>query len=71
MAKQECIKVQGIVDEASGGINFKVTLDNGHQIKATLSGKLQKNYIRIMAGDRVECEMSVYDMNRGRIVTRL
>jgi translation initiation factor IF-1 len=49
---------------------FRVTLENKHQILATISGRLRQNNIRILAGDSVEVEMSPYDLNRGRIVYR-
>ncbi|MDK7340825.1 translation initiation factor IF-1, partial [Pauljensenia sp. UMB0018B] len=49
---------------------FTVVLENGHQILATVSGKIRKNYIRILAGDRVTVEMSPYDLTRGRITYR-
>ncbi|EHD29448.1 translation initiation factor IF-1 [Streptococcus pneumoniae GA06083] len=49
---------------------FTVELENGHQILATVSGKIRKNYIRILAGDRVTVEMSPYDLTRGRITYR-
>jgi len=72
MSKKDLITVKGKVDEATGGINFKVTLDNtGQQIKATLSGKMRKNYIKVGPGDKVIVEMSPYDLTRGRISTRL
>lgn len=71
MSKEQLLILKGKVDEATGGINFKVTLDNGQQIKATLSGKMRKNYIKVGPGDRVIIEMSPYDLTRGRISTRL
>lgn len=72
MSKEQLLTLKGKVDEATGGINFKVTLDgSGQQIKATLSGKMRKNYIKVGPGDRVIVEMSPYDLTRGRISTRL
>lgn len=71
MSKEQLLILKGKVDEATGGINFKVTLDNGQQIKATLSGKMRKNYIKVGPGDKVIIEMSPYDLTRGRISTRL
>lgn len=72
MSKEQLLILKGKVDEATGGINFKVTLDDtGQQIKATLSGKMRKNYIKVGPGDRVIIEMSPYDLTRGRISTRL
>ena len=71
MAKEEGkIKVDGLVIEALPGTQFRVKLDNGHEVLAYLSGKMRKHYIRILLGDRVSLEMSPYDMSRGRITSR-
>jgi len=70
MAKQDLIEVDGLVTEALGNTNFKVELDNGHEIIAHISGRMRKNYIRILVGDRVKVEMSPYDLTRGRISFR-
>ena len=70
MAKEDVIEVEGTVVESLPNTNFKVELENGHQILATVSGKIRKNYIRILAGDRVTVEMSPYDLTRGRITYR-
>ena len=70
MAKEDVIEVEGTVVETLPNTNFKVELENGHQILATVSGKIRKNYIRILAGDRVTVEMSPYDLTRGRITYR-
>ncbi len=71
MAKEEeKIVVEGTVVEALPGTQFRVRLDNGHQILAYLSGKMRKYYIRILLGDRVKVEMSPYDLTRGRITFR-
>ena len=71
MAKEEGkIKVDGLVIEALPGTQFRVKLDNGHEVLAYLSGKMRKHYIRILLGDRVSLEMSPYDMSRGRITFR-
>ncbi|MFN3491572.1 MAG: translation initiation factor IF-1 [Anaerolineales bacterium] len=64
------IKVEGLVIEALPGTQFRVRLDNGHEVLAYLSGKMRKHYIRILLGDRVALEMSPYDMSRGRITFR-
>ena len=61
---------KGKVTDASPGARFKVTLDNGHVINAVVSGKIRKNNIQIILDDNVEVEMSVYDMNLGRIIYR-
>ena len=70
MAKEDTIEVEGIVVEALPNTNFKVELENGHQILAHISGKLRMNYIKILEGDRVKVELSPYDLNRGRITWR-
>ena len=71
MAKDEGkIQVEGTVIEALPGTQFKVRLDNSHEVLAYLSGKMRKYYIRILLGDRVRVEMSPYDLSRGRIVYR-
>jgi translation initiation factor IF-1 len=70
MAKEEKIQVEGTIVEALPGTQFKVRLDNGHEVLAYLSGKMRKYYIRILLGDRVRVDMSPYDLNRGRIVYR-
>jgi translation initiation factor IF-1 len=71
MAKDEDkIQVEGLVIEALPGTQFRVRLDNGHEVLAYLSGKMRKYYIRILLGDRVRVEMSPYDLTRGRIVYR-
>ncbi|KAA3645477.1 MAG: translation initiation factor IF-1 [Chloroflexi bacterium] len=71
MAKnEEKITVEGTVVEALPGTQFRVELDNGHEVLAYLSGKMRKYYIRILLGDRVTLEMSPYDLDRGRIVYR-
>ena len=71
MAKEEDkIVVEGTVIEALPGTQFKVRLENGHEILAYLSGKMRKYYIRILLGDRVRVEISPYDLTRGRIVYR-
>jgi len=70
MAKDDIIKLSGVVDEVLPNAMFRVTLENNHPIIATISGKLRQHNIRILAGDSVEVEMSPYDLNRGRIVYR-
>ena len=70
MAKDDVIEVEGKVVDTMPNAMFKVELENGHQILATVSGKIRKNYIRILAGDRVTVEMSPYDLTRGRITYR-
>ena len=70
MAKEDVIEVEGTVIEALPNTNFKVELENGHQILAHISGKLRMNYIKILPGDKVKVELSPYDLNRGRITWR-
>mgnify|MGYP005808126317 CR=1 FL=1 len=70
LAKEDVIEVEGVVVEALPNTNFKVELENGHQILAHISGKLRMNYIKILPGDKVKVELSIYDLNRGRITWR-
>nr|WP_245335202.1 translation initiation factor IF-1 [Streptococcus oricebi] len=70
VAKDDVIEVEGKVVDTMPNAMFTVELENGHQILATVSGKIRKNYIRILAGDRVTVEMSPYDLTRGRITYR-
>jgi translation initiation factor IF-1 len=70
VSKSDLIRLSGVVDELLPSAMFRVTLENKHQIIATIAGKLRQNNIRILAGDTVEVEMSPYDLNRGRIVYR-
>ena len=70
MSKEEVIEVEGTVVEALPNTNFKVELENGHQVLAHISGKLRMNYIKILPGDKVKLELSPYDLNRGRITWR-
>lgn len=66
--KAEKPRVIGVVKEKLPNAGFLVELENGHQVLATISGKMRKHFIRIMAGDKVELELSPYDVTRGRIV---
>ena len=68
--KEEKIEVEGTVTEALPATQFKVELDNGHEVLAYLSGKMRRHYIRILLGDRVRLELSPYDLTRGRITYR-
>ena len=70
MAIEDIIEVEGTVVEALPNTNFKVELENGHQILAHISGKLRMNYIKILPGDKVKVELSPYDLTRGRITWR-
>ena len=71
MAKQALIKQDGTIVEALSNAMFKVKLENGFQVLAHVSGKIRRNYIRILLGDRITVELSPYDLTRGRIVYRL
>jgi len=70
-ANKEVIKLQGKVVEALPNAQFKVELENGHMIIAHVSGKMRKHYIRLVPGDRVEVELTPYDLTKGRISFRL
>ena len=70
MSKEDVIEVEGIVVETLPNTNFKVELENGHQILAHISGKLRMNYIKILPGDKVKVELSPYDLTRGCITWR-
>ncbi len=70
MAKEQGIQVEGRVIEALPNAMFRVELDNGHIILSHISGKMRKNYIRILPNDRVLLELSPYDLTRGRITYR-
>jgi len=70
MTKEASIEMQGIVVESLPNTTFRVKLDNGHTINAHISGRMRKNYIRILTGDRVTVELTPYDLTRGRITFR-
>ena len=70
MAKQDLIRQDGTIVEALSNAMFRVELENGHVIIATMSGKMRMNYIRILPSDQVAVEMSPYDLSRGRIIYR-
>jgi translation initiation factor IF-1 len=71
MAKEETtIEVQGKVTAALANTQFKVRLDTGHEVIAHISGKMRKNFIRILPGDTVTVEISAYDLSKGRITFR-
>ena len=70
MPKEDAIEVEGTVIEPLPNAMFRVELTNGHRILAHISGKMRKNYIRILPADRVIVELSPYDLTRGRIVYR-
>ena len=70
MAKEDAIELEGTVLEALPNAMFKVELENGHTILAHISGKMRMHYIKILPGDKVQAELSVYDLDRGRITYR-
>jgi translation initiation factor IF-1 len=70
MAK-DVIELEGTIIESMPNAMFKVKLENGHEILAHISGKIRKNFIRILPGDKVKVEMTPYDLSKGRITFRL
>ena len=70
MAKEESIEMQGTIIETLPNTMFRVQLDNGHIVMAHISGKMRKNYIRILTGDKVTVQITPYDLTKGRITFR-
>ena len=70
MAKEDLIEMSGKVIDTMPNTTFKVQLENDHIITAHISGKMRKNYIRILTGDKVKVEMTPYDLSKGRITFR-
>ena len=70
MAKEESIELEGIVVETLPNTRFRVKLENGHIVMAHISGRMRKNYIRILTGDKVTVQLTPYDLTKGRIVFR-
>lgn len=70
MSKEDCIEFEGEVIDTLPNTTFKVKLENGHTVMAHISGKMRKNYIRILTGDKVKVEMTPYDLSKGRITYR-
>ena len=70
MSKEDNIEMQGVVLETLPNNTFRVQLENGHVVMAYISGKMRKNYIRILTGDKVTVQMTPYDLTKGRIVLR-
>ena len=70
MAKEESIEMQGTILETLPNTMFRVQLDNGHIVMAHISGKMRKNYIRILTGDKVTVQITPYDLTKGRITLR-
>jgi translation initiation factor IF-1 len=67
LAKEELLELDGVIDEVLPDSRYRVTLENGAVVSAYASGRLRKNHIRILAGDRVRLELSLYDLTKGRI----
>ncbi|MGN0921923.1 MAG: translation initiation factor IF-1 [Cellvibrio sp.] len=70
MSKDDCIEFDGEVIDTLPNTTFRVQLENGHVVTAHISGKMRKNYIRILTGDKVKVEMTPYDLTKGRITYR-
>ncbi|MCK6390647.1 MAG: translation initiation factor IF-1 [Azonexus sp.] len=70
MAKEELLEMQGVVEDVLPDGRFRVLLENGHQMVAYTAGKMKKNHIRILLGDKVSLELSPYDLSKGRITFR-
>jgi len=70
VAKEDCLELKGTVIDTLPNTMFRVELENGHVITAHISGKMRKNYIRILTGDKVTVEMTPYDLTKGRITFR-
>ncbi|MBK9973478.1 MAG: translation initiation factor IF-1 [Planctomycetes bacterium] len=70
MSKDEAIRVEGVVVESLPNAMFRVELETGHKVLCTISGKMRKNYIKILPRDTVVVELSPYDLDKGRIVYR-
>jgi len=68
--KQDSIRIDGIIKETLPNASFIVTLENGHEVLAYISGKMRMHFIKILPGDKVSLELSPYDLTRGRIVYR-
>ena len=70
MAKEDSIEMSGVVIDTMPNTTFRVQLENGHIITAHISGRMRKNYIRILTGDKVKVELTPYDLTKGRITYR-
>ncbi len=68
--KDDVIVLEGVTTEALKGGHFRIKLDNGHEVLGHLAGKMRQHRIRILPGDRVQCELSPYDLSRARITYR-
>ncbi|MDA1302145.1 MAG: translation initiation factor IF-1 [Proteobacteria bacterium] len=70
MAKEEQIQMSGMVIDTLPNTMFRVEMENGHVVTAHISGKMRKNYIKILTGDKVQVELTPYDLTKGRITFR-
>jgi translation initiation factor IF-1 len=70
MAKEDMLEMEGVITDVLPSTTFRVTLENGHSILATIGGKMRQFRIRVLTGDRVKVEVSPYDLTRGRITFR-
>jgi translation initiation factor IF-1 len=70
LAKEDALQMEGVVTETLPNTTFRVQLENGHIVTAHISGKMRKNYIRILTGDKVTVELTPYDLTKGRITYR-
>ena len=70
MAKTDVIEMEGVIIDTLPNTMFRVELSNGHVVTAHISGKMRKNYIRILTGDKVRVELTPYDLSKGRITYR-
>ena len=70
MTDKDVIQVEGVIEEALPNSSFQVKLGSGHSVMAYLSGKMRKNFIKVMPGDKVKVELTPYDLSKGRIVSR-
>jgi len=71
MSKEDSIEMEGVIVETLPNTMFRVELENGHVVTAHISGKMRKNYIRILTGDKVKVEITPYDLTKGRITYRV
>ena len=69
--KEEGLEVEGVVTQALANTRFRVTIDGGHEVIAHVAGRMRKNFIRIVPGDKVKVELSPYDLTKGRITFRI
>ena len=70
MAREDHIEMEGVIVDTLPNTMFRVELENGHVVTAHISGKMRKNYIRILTGDKEKVELTPYDLSKGRIVYR-